>query len=176
MLHRLVFFEGGVCEDNLLKVTAFSQDEWSALRESLERVELLMIEQVHQVITTRFIHFHPVLAPYLRGQSGSGNEELRERYIQRYSALAEDVYQIDKRCIDHVRALVRRELPNLKHALELLLRAGNLDRASKMAECICWFLHKSGRMWEYDALQQQIAEATAAVKTQVDVTTYFDVR
>ncbi len=170
MLHRLVFFEGGVCEDTLLKVTAFSHDEWSALRESLERVELLMIEQVHQAITARFIHFHPALAPYLRGQSGSGDEELRKRYIQRYYALAEDLYQTDKRCMDHVLALVRRELPNLKHALELLLRAGDLDRALEMAKSICWFLNKFGRLWEHDALQQRVAKATSAAKTQVDVT------
>ena len=103
------------------------------LRPALEQAALLTAEQVEGIIAP-FLHFHPVLAPYLRSQPGAGDAALRERYTQRYSGLARYLYQEDNRHPQEVRALAQKELPNLRRVLELLLEAGELDAASEMAD------------------------------------------
>ncbi len=69
---------------------------------------------------------------------------LRERYAQRYHGLASYLYQEDNRNPQPVRALVRKELPNLRRALELLLEAGEVDDASEMADRVARFLNRFG--------------------------------
>ncbi len=174
LLSRLTPFEGGTSKDSLLDVTGFSEAVWSALQGKLERVQLLVVERVQPESDILFLHFHPVLIPYLRSRLGASDETLREHYSLHYHKLAVDAYRKDKRDLQHVQALVRRELPNLKHALEVLLDSGKLDRASNMAMSICWFLKKFGRMWEHDLLQQRIAEVATTVQTQTNGTSNLD--
>ena len=159
LLSHLVFFEGGASKESLLAVTGMADTDWLRLQHSLERVQLLIVERIHQESETLFLHFHPVLFPYLRMQNGTVNETLRERYIQHYAALAQRCYQEDKRNVPSVRAFIRQELPNFTHALELLLHSGHLDRASELATPICWFLDELKRSWEHALVQQQLAAA-----------------
>lgn len=174
-LSRLTPFESGTSKDSLLEITGFSEAGWSVLQGSLERVQLLVVERVQPESDSLFLHFHPVLIPYLRNRFGTGNETLRQRHALHFHKLAMDSYREDKRDLEYVRALVRRELPNLKHALEMLLNVSELHKASDMAMSICWFLKKFGRMWERDLLQQRIAEvATTVKKTQADGTPNLD--
>jgi hypothetical protein len=114
---------------------------------------LLTAEQV-EGITIPFLHFHPVLAPYLRSQPGANDLALRARYAQRYARLADYLYGEDYRHTREVRALAQKELPNLRCALELLLEAGELDIASEMAESIARFLDYFGLLRERDELRQ----------------------
>src|SRR6266700_6772177 len=67
ILPRLALFEGGASEDDLLAITEIPEPEWVTLRQALEQAALLTAEQV-KGFTAPFLHFHPVLAPYLRSQ------------------------------------------------------------------------------------------------------------
>ncbi len=158
MLHRLAIFEGGASRNALLVITGIDEPVWYALQKSLEDVELLLTKQIHEDIDTPFLHFHPMLTPYLRGQPGAeDNKALYERYTQYYYELARDLHHEDKCDQEDVQALVRLELPNMKHALEMLLNAGRQDDAAEMIKAMCCFLEKFGRMWEFNALQQRVA-------------------
>src|SRR5205807_1052632 len=99
---------------------------------------------------------------YLRSQTGADDAELRERYVQSYSALANYLYNEDDRNPQPVRALVRRELPNLRRALELLLEVGDLEAASDMAKSITSFLNYFGMGRELDELWQRVDKALTA--------------
>ena len=133
----------------------------------LEQAALLTAEQIHETVTAPFLHFHPVLAPYLRSQPGADDAALRERYAQRYYGLAKYLYQEDSRNPQPVRALVRIELPNLRRALELLLEAGELDAASDMADSIAKFLNNFGLWRERDEMRRRVDDAVAAARSQM---------
>src|SRR6266567_1907236 len=166
LLPRLALFEGGASEDDLLAITEIPESEWAKLRPALEQAALLTAEQVHEAIRLPFLRFHPVLAPYLRSQPDADDAALRERYVQRYYGLARYLYHEDDRNPQPVRALVRKELPNLRRALELLLEGGELDAASNMANSIVRFLNIFGLLRERDELRRRVDETVAAAGTQ----------
>ncbi len=165
LLPRLALFEGGASEDDLLAITEIPEQEWMHLRPALEQAALLTAEQVVG-ITVQFMHFHPVLAPYLRSQSGADDPALRERYAQRYYAVARYLYHEDYQHPQEVRVLAQKELPNLRRALELLLKAGELDTASDLAVSITRFLVIFGLLRERDELRRRIGESVAAKGVQ----------
>ena len=68
-------------------------------------------------------------------------------------------YQQDNQHPEPVRAIVRRELPNLRKALELLLQDGNLDDASEMANNIILFLGYFGLTREAEQVRRRVAKA-----------------
>ncbi len=166
LLPRLALFEGGANEDDLLAITEIPESEWGTLRRALEQAALLTAEQIHDQVSVPFLRFHPVLAPYLRSQPGAEDAALRERYIQRYYGLADYLYHEDDRNPHPVRALVRKELPNLRRALDLLLERGELDTASSMADSIARFLGYFGLLRERDELRRRVDEAVKAKGTQ----------
>ncbi len=166
LLPRLALFEGGASEARLLAITEIPESEWGTLRQALEQAALLTAEHIHDNVSVPFLRFHPVLAPYLRSQPGAGDAALRERYTQRYYGLADYLYNEDARNPQPVRALVRKELPNLRRVLDLLLEGGELDAASDMAESIAKFLNNFGLLRECDELRQWVEKAVAAKGTQ----------
>jgi tetratricopeptide (TPR) repeat protein len=155
LLPRLALFEGGALEPELLAITQIPETEWVKLRQALEQAALISAETVEGIFVP-FLHFHPVLAPYLRSQPGADDPALRERYAQRYSGLANYLYREDDRHPQAVRALAQKELPNLRRALDLLLKAGELDSASVMADRIASFLKKFGLLRERDELRRRV--------------------
>lgn len=162
LLLRLAPFEGGASEDDLLAITEIPDAEWAALRPALERAALLSAEKVHDYWPAPFLHFHPVLAPALRAQPGADDPALLARYAERYAAVAAYLYQEDARNPLPVRALVRRELPNLRRALGLLLAQGDSARAAAMEVCFVWFLNVFGLGRERAELRRRVAQALPA--------------
>jgi tetratricopeptide (TPR) repeat protein len=171
LLGRLTIFEGGASEDDLLAITQIQEPEWASLRVALEQAALLEAEQVHPAIEVPFLHFHPVLLPFVRSQSGTEAEtDLRQRYARRYSAVADYLDQLDFQHPEPVRALVRRELPNLRHALVLLLEEGQLEEASDLAYSLARFLTIFGRLREREQWREHLAQAMAEQRAQADGT------
>ena len=166
LLPRLALFEGGASEATLLAIMEIPEAAWGKLRQALEQAALLTAEQIHDQVSVPFLRFHPVLAPYLRSQPGADDAALRERYAQRYQGLARYLYYEDNRNPHPVRTLVRKELPNLRRALDLLLEEGELDAASEMAGRIASFLSDFGQWRERDELRRQVEKAVAAKDTQ----------
>jgi tetratricopeptide (TPR) repeat protein len=162
LLVRLAPFESGASEDDLLAITEISEAEWAALRPALEQAALLTPERVHEAIAAPFLRFHPVLAPYLRGQSGADDPVVEARYVQRYYRLANYLYQEDNRNPRAVRALVWRELPNLRRALHLLVAQGDANALVEMADSIAIFLGFFGLLRERDKIQALVERVTSS--------------
>lgn len=174
LLSHLALFEGGTSEDNLLAITQIPEATWATLRPALEQAALLVAEQVHEAITVPFLHFHPVLQPYLRQQVEMQEDETelvrRQRYAQHYAALADTLENKAFRLPEPVYALVRRELPNLRTALTFLLQAGDLEVASQMAADLNRFLSNLGLIRERDRLHQRMEQALATASASGELT------
>lgn len=153
-LERLAVFEGGANEDDLLAVTEIPEAEWGRLRPALEQAALLSAEKVANW-TAPFLHFHPVLGPYLRGQREIEGE-LARRYAERYARLARYLYNEDNRNALAVRALVRRELPNLRRGLGWWIEQGEGERAAEMADQLAKFLNNFGLRRELEEWRRRV--------------------
>lgn len=190
LLSCLAPFEGGVSEQALLTITQIPQHQWSKLCQIMEEAALLTVEPIHKDISNPFLHFHPLLTPFLRSEHDTADASLRERYVRYYfglvTYLTREYYHIPVL----VHALVKRELPNLRRALKLLLEASKLDDntglintsvtssnptpdlqsklddAIAMTEMITTFLTHLGLLWEREELWQWVAEVMAAKGTQ----------
>jgi tetratricopeptide (TPR) repeat protein len=165
LLPRLVVFEGGAMEDNLLAITEISEATWAELRPALEQAALLTVEHLDGV-GPPFLHFHPVLVPYLRDQAEANDEALLARYAERYYKISGFYYQHYDRYPMQTRAIVQRELPNLRRALAVLLEAGQLESAVDMAGPIGRFLTIFGLHREQALVQQRLTHALAAQQMQ----------
>jgi tetratricopeptide (TPR) repeat protein len=163
LLSRLAVFEGGASEDDLLAITEITEADWAKLRPALEQVALLTVEQLEGA-NFPFLHFHPVLIPFLRGQLGAQDEALQQRYAQQYSEVSEWYYWEDHRHPIQIRAIVQRELPNLRRTFGWLLESGDLEKVVEIADRIGWFLAIFGLHREQQQVHQRVAEALAVQK------------
>jgi len=159
---RLAPFEGGASEDDLLAITEIPEEDWIRMRPTLERVALILPEWVGD-FAAPFLHFHPALAPYLRTQLGVEDAALRSRYATRYQEVARYLYFEDQKSNPRAaRELARRELPNLRRALEWMLDSSALDQAAEMEDYIVRFLNIFGLRRERDELRSRVNQAIAA--------------
>jgi CHAT domain-containing protein len=169
LLPRLVLFERGMHEGGLLAITKISESEWKSLGSALERAALLTVEVAEfadEGVETTFLLFHPTLIPYLRRTSDSNDERLREDYVAYYYDMALQMSLADDRLPRPVHTLIRWELPNLRHALTLLLDSGQLEAAVDMANNVTRFLNIFELREERDALRQQVAKTLDAAEAQ----------
>ncbi|MBI5296909.1 MAG: tetratricopeptide repeat protein [Chloroflexi bacterium] len=177
LLSRLWVFEGGAMEHILLAITEIPEEAWNALKPQLTSTALIRVEEVAGV-NVPFIHFHPTLAPYLKAtidndpsQSPEAIEnrksEIVNRYWQIYYSYANQLYQDDTQHPIPVRAIVLRELPNLKRALKLTLAADALDEAVEFADSINKFLNAFGRWRERDEIAKAVERAVNSDQSSV---------
>jgi hypothetical protein len=135
LLPALAVFQGRAKEDDLLEITKFPPETWAKARAELTRAGLVTLEQL-QNAQFPYINFHPTLLPYLSRQlDDATRREIEERYRQRYHAVANHLYQTDDKNPVFARAIVVRELPNLRRALDLTIAVGDADVAAGLAEC-----------------------------------------
>lgn len=159
LLPRLAPFEGGALERTLTMIAGFSEAEWAELRPALEQAALLQVEQVDDSVTTPFLRFHPILTPYLRGLPGAADPARETRFAQGYAALAHTMYQADNRSPIQARAIVQRELPNLRRALDLLLAAGEMEIVAGFADSLVHFLNMFGQRRVIQELRRRVGQA-----------------
>jgi hypothetical protein len=119
-LPKLGVFQGGFWEP-MLEITELEASDWAALRQQLETAALLEAESL-EGINPPFLRFHPTLAPLLWLELDAAEQvRLSTAHSARYHALAGWLYHEDDRNPHAVRAIARRELPNLLHAVHAAL-------------------------------------------------------
>ncbi len=162
-LGRLGVFQGGAFESHLLAITGL--DDWPALRRQLESAALIQAESIPGV-GPPYLRFHPTLAPLLwDGLDPAERERLSLAHRQRYDQLAGDLYQADRKNPDEARAIVWRELPNLLHAVDQALAAGD-PGAVQFVNSVNLFLRNFGRTREAERLARRAETAAGAVGSE----------
>lgn len=158
-LPRLALFEGGGLDLQICEISEIDEQDWNDLRRGLENAALISAD----ADVPFFLRFHPVLAPALRRHPAADDPARRERYATRYHALATYLMLEDTRNPLPVRALVRRELPNLRRAFDLLRAQGAYAAAVDMAECIARFLFVFSLGRELADLRRKQEQAAALI-------------
>ena len=174
LLPLLAPFEGGAIELNLLNVTQMAQEEWNDLRLVLEQAGLLVQEPTFAGIKAPFQHFHPVLAPYLRGLPGADDAALRERYVTNYYQFAYYLSTIEQgqrqtknqKQGEIARSWARYEFPNLRRSLTLLLEGGDVGLITAEADILARFLEYFGRLRERDILRREVLAVLSATQPE----------
>ncbi len=164
-LPALGVFQGGALEVQILMVTGLQPSEWRPVREGLARAGLVTpelespfsIETEEGQFGGHYLRFHPTLAPHLRRELDEPDRAaLEAAYRRAYYALSRHLYYNDDRDPLPTRAVARRELPNLRQALDLALTAGE-DGAVEFADNVELFLNLFGRWREREALVERVA-------------------
>jgi tetratricopeptide (TPR) repeat protein len=168
VLPDLAVFQGGAMEAFIVNITGFKIAQWRQVRDELARAALLTIDQGATIgiktdegnFSGYYVRFHPTLLPYLAPQlTPARRAELETRYAQAYYALANYEYQEDNKNPLPTRAIVSRELPNFRRALDLVVAADDLDTAAVFATSIAKFLNAFGRWSERDAMMGEVEKA-----------------
>jgi tetratricopeptide (TPR) repeat protein len=160
-VQRLGVFAGGAFEDNLLAITEFTAEQWQPLRRQLEGAGLVTAEVLPN-ITVPYLKFHPTLAPVLWGTLAPAEQQaLKQRHQERYYNLSGWLYQTDSQNPLAVRAIARRELPNLLTAVQAALAAAD-ENAVDFVDNVNWFLDFFGMNQDRQRLTDQ-AQAIAGV-------------
>jgi len=169
-LPDLGVFAGLAMEDDLLAITQLDPALWATARTELVGAGLATLEQL-PFTDVPYIRFHPTLLPYLRARlAADRRRSLDERYWQRYAALARYFYQEDTKNPHFVRALVQRDLPNLRRGLDLALAhaaarpgdAAALEAAVDFADSVNRFLDVFGLRQERARVQERVDALLAA--------------
>ncbi|MBE2236127.1 MAG: tetratricopeptide repeat protein, partial [Anaerolinea sp.] len=169
-LPDLGVFAGLAMEDDLLEITQLDPALWATARTELVGAGLATLEEIPGA-QFPYIRFHPTLLPYLRARlAADRRRELDERYWQRYHALANYFYFEDQKNPHFIRALVQRDLPNLRRGLELALAhaaahpadAAALEAAVDFADSVNRFLDVFGLRRERARVQERVDALLAA--------------
>lgn len=123
-LPRLGVFQGCTFEDDLIAICELDEGQWRPLRRGLEQTGLIQTESVPG-LAPPFLRFHPTLAPALWAKlTAEEQARLTARYQERYYQVSGFLYNQDSEAVAAVRAIARRELPNLLAAVHGALDAG----------------------------------------------------
>jgi tetratricopeptide (TPR) repeat protein len=151
LLPKLGVFQGGAFEDGLLEITGMAESQWMSLRRQLEASALIEAESLSGVKLS-FLRFHPTLAPLLWAKLDAGQQQaLSAAHRAWYYDLAVYLHNEDHRNTHAVRAIARRELPNLLHAVRAALQQGEAE-AVDFANSVNRFLIYFGLRWEAEHL------------------------
>lgn len=171
LLPDLAVFQHGGMEAQVVNVTQWKPSQWRRLRDELARAALLTIDQGATMgrkteegdFHGYYVRFHPTLLPYLATLlTPQRRAELEPRYAAAYHQLANYEYKEDARNPLSARAIVSRELPNFRRALDLILAAGDIDTAADFANSIAKFLNNFGRWSERDAMMGEVRKMQGA--------------
>ncbi len=151
--------------DRLATCPAPDAGPWPALRRELESAALIQAESIPGV-GPAYLRFHPTLAPLLwKGLDPQERDRLTLAHRQRYYQLAGFLCQVDTQTPDQARAIAWRELPNLLHAVDQALAAGDPD-AVDFVDSVNRFLRFFGRTREVKRLTLKVESAGGSVGSQ----------
>jgi tetratricopeptide (TPR) repeat protein len=165
-LPRLGVFQGGAFEDDLVAICELDEAQWQSMRRGLEQTGLIQTESVPGV-TPPFLRFHPTLAPALWAKlNAEERHRLTLRYRERYYQVSRFLYAEDSKAVAAVRAIARRELPNLLAAVQGALDA-EVPWAVDFAGSVSSFLAVFGLSRDRAALTKR-AQAAAGERGSED--------
>ena len=124
-------------------------------------------------LSVPFLKFHPTLAPVLWTQLSDAEQAiLLARHRQQYYQLSGQMYHGDDKNPLVVRAIVRRELPNLLMAVKGALAAGDAD-AVDFVNNVSLFLGNFGLKQDQQVLTDKLAQTMDKLTGEVGSQAWF---
>ena len=123
LLPRMGVFQNGAFEPDFLEITDITKRQWDLLNSVLLDIGLIQFEKL-PLFKVPYIKYHPILAPILWSHMAAKekNKVFRD-YQQRYAQLSAYMSYEEGKNTDQVRNLIRRDFPNLIHAVNNALEA-----------------------------------------------------
>ncbi len=155
-LPGISIFQGGAMEAELLAITDLDENFWKSVRNILEKAALIKAKYLPNV-GPPYLSFNSALLDYLATQLSTDQKHpLEERFWRRYLVLAKHLYLEDAQHPLQTRAIAMHELPNMFHALDLVIAEAQLEAAIDLAHCITGFLHVFNRGRERKAIADKV--------------------
>jgi len=174
-LTRLGVFQRGAMEHGLMLITeaelrfiqannyydildevSIGESRWTTMRDQLEAAALITFESLKGVFL-RYVRFHPTLAPLLWSRLPQHERDaLTVKHRLWYYQLSSILYTGDRQNPDEMRAIARCELPNLLHAAQGALEAGE-EWAVRFSSNVVHFLYVFALKREAEVLIERIA-------------------
>jgi len=152
-------FQGGTFQPEIIYLTSLKEDKWIILRTALETMGLIELKYLKD-FKVPYIRFHPSLAPALwKRLSAEDQDKVSFLYQHRYAELIGYLYTEEGESTDHVRNLVRWNLPNLLHAVYGALE-NNRKGADLFAQNLDLFLTLFVLKRDSEALMKRINAGT----------------
>ncbi|MGB7518590.1 MAG: tetratricopeptide repeat protein, partial [Spirulinaceae cyanobacterium] len=165
LLPKLGVFHGGVWEPMITDVMKlFTEEQWQQLRPALENAGLIQPE-ILPGWNAPYLKFHPTLTPALRQEGSANITSLQESYCQAYYQLSLYLYTEDDKNPHQVRAIAKRELPNLLNAVKQALDT-QVDYAVDFVDKVNYFLDYFGLNRERVELTERVQKLSQDVGSQ----------
>ncbi len=179
LLQRLSIFVGGwrleaaeqVCDGEGIA----SQEVLDLLQELVHKS--LVITQIQEGLPRYYMLESILQFGREKLQSSGGYQELREKYLEYYTCLAEEleVKRIGKEQVTALR-LFEKEYNNFEEALRLALDSGQVELELRIAGALLWFWVYFGYISEgSDWVEKGLAETSARVALPVKANAYYSV-
>ncbi|MBP9826660.1 MAG: tetratricopeptide repeat protein, partial [Thermoanaerobaculia bacterium] len=157
----LGLFRGGVFEDNLLEVSQLRPEDWQPIRDELQGIALVRVEDEFQIADRPFLRFHPTLAAAAADDRLAQQPETRQRFIDVYGAVMQ---MLDKALAGSqsraALAILDREEANYRCAVRWAIGDGRIREAAGLGETFSRYLQMSNRLRERDAWVTMLRDAT----------------
>jgi hypothetical protein len=174
-LPDLGVFAAGAFDHAVTAITGMAWATWQTIRSELVGAGLATVDdsisigvteaKSKQAVQSFYVRFHPTLPPYLRQRLDAARlAALEERHWQVYYGLSRYLYNADRQNPEGARAIVQRELPNLRRGLDLALAhaaahpgdAAALEAAVYYANSVNKFLDNFGLRRERARVQERV--------------------
>ncbi|MBM3187779.1 MAG: tetratricopeptide repeat protein [Chloroflexi bacterium] len=143
-LHALGVFAQGAMQPFLAALTQMSDEEWGRCQADLQAAHLMRAVPLAG-FTIPYLQLHPALVRYLRRRlAGERREALERAYAQSHLGLLTWFSQSEDRARQAIAKLGHQQLPDLRHAMQLLLSSQELEMAANYARHLCRFLESIG--------------------------------
>jgi tetratricopeptide (TPR) repeat protein len=160
-LSWLGLFRGGVFEDNLLDVSQLRPEAWEAIRDELQGIALVRVENEIQIANRPFLRFHPTLAAAAADDRLAQQPETRRRFVDVYGAVRQMLHKALTGSQSRAAlAILDREEANYRCAVRWAIGDGRIPEAARLGETFSRYLERSGRLRERDAWVSMLRDAT----------------
>ncbi|MBN1900750.1 tetratricopeptide repeat protein [Candidatus Sumerlaeota bacterium] len=153
MLPYLSWFRGGVFEQLLLDLSGIELEKWGKIRAELINTALISIEEGITINNRSYLRFHPTLPYAAQERDVPDLKKTEEKFIKIYIAVRKTIDD-DLRGANPAlgMAILLREEANIYSAISRAFRIGEGSKAWNMADTLLYYLERSARFRERDAL------------------------
>ncbi len=157
----LGLFRGGVFEAVLLDVSPLDPEAWEAIRDELQGIALVRVEDEIQIANRPFLRFHPTLAAAAADDRLAQQPETRRRFVDVYGAVRQMLHTMLAGSQSRAAlAILDREEANYRCAVRWAIGEGMFRHAAGLGATFCDYLEMSGRLRERDAWVSMLRDAT----------------